>query len=137
LFSCDLDAFGLFVRLRGYFYYNSELIANAKLDLAAAAGQVVGHDRVAVIEAQGADGEVEAKPHAGVGFEVAEINRIGIALDLADVEEDREPDPFDDGNGVFDGAVDVGVATNRLAINIAWADIAIAETAQRIGATEE
>src|SRR5690242_13371003 len=84
-------------------------IPHAELELAVAAVPFVMVDGNAVIKAQRADGQVEAETNTPVVAEIAQVVRVGLKLDVADVIEQGEADRdsmalLEDGYAVFSRA---------------------------------
>jgi len=112
-------------------------VADAELELARAAVVDVMVNGNAVVEAQRADGQVEAQAETPVVIKVllAEVIRLG--GDVADIIEQSEAQPFDDRNAVFGGAEPVGIATDGFRIaRFTGANTAVFEAAHGIKAAE-
>ena len=116
----------------------SKLITNVEVKLAAAGFvEVVGLQWDAVVNAHGADREINAQADAHVGVDVARAEVVGAAVDEACVIENRAAHFINDGVGVFHGEARHRLAAERFAVVVFRADIAVVEAAQVAAAAEE
>src|SRR5713101_7662508 len=76
-------------------------ITHAKLESAGAAVELVVVDGDAIIQAQGANGEVEAQTEAPVVIQIVQVEVVRPYRHVANIIEQRETQALDNGNAVL------------------------------------
>ena len=94
------------------FKWNPELkltrITDRKIETPAAALARHILDRIGVVEAERADGQVDPHADADVRVVLGKIPLVGIIIHIAHVVERRHPQAVDDGQAVFRGGIPIG-----------------------------